>query len=120
MRRSRKSSNGPSGGHKSRDPGHSQMSGSSQHRSTPCIGPSAADHERAHRANPRLICAVHAISKDLPLETRKRRHWLRAGERVADAAETGSPRAIQAAIDALLEALEHEGWMTRQIRDERE
>lgn len=61
-----------------------------------------------------LIDANHAISKDLPLEIRKRRHWLRAGELLVEGAEMGSPKAIQAATDALLEALEHEGWMTRQ------
>lgn len=57
--------------------------------------------------------AKSALMEDLPAGGTKRPHWLQAGMRVVAASESGSPEDISAATDALLAALETEGWMNR-------
>lgn len=64
-----------------------------------------------------LLDANHALTSDISPPIKKQFHWLRAGELLVEAAETGSPRSIQAATDALLAALEREGWMSWQPRE---
>jgi hypothetical protein len=57
--------------------------------------------------------ARSALMEDLPPGGTKRSHWLKAGFRVVAASESGSQDDISAATDALLAALETEGWMNR-------
>jgi hypothetical protein len=59
-----------------------------------------------------LLDANRALSKDLPFGYLRRKHWLAAGECIVSAAESGTEKDIQAATDAMLKALEQEGWMT--------
>jgi hypothetical protein len=49
-----------------------------------------------------------AMVHDMPAESRKRPHWLRAGMLVVAASESGSAADIQTATDALIEALDTE------------
>ena len=60
-----------------------------------------------------LIDAYHGLTKDIPWPTRKQPRWLHAGMLLVTAAETGTAEDIFAATDALLAAVEHEGWMNR-------
>ena len=53
-----------------------------------------------------------AMVLDMPAEARKRPHWLHAGMLVVAASESGSEADIQAATDALIEALDIEGWLS--------
>lgn len=59
-----------------------------------------------------LIDANHALTNDVPRDVRKQKHWLRAGALVVEAAETGTAESIRFATEALVEALELEGWMS--------
>jgi hypothetical protein len=61
-----------------------------------------------------LMDANHAIANDLPRPVMKKRPWLRAGWVVISAANSGRPEDIEAAAEALVNALDAEGWMTRQ------
>jgi hypothetical protein len=49
---------------------------------------------------------------DLPPGTTKQPHWLNAGLLVVAASETGKQTDIRDATDALIEALEVEGWLS--------
>ncbi|MGH6769916.1 MAG: hypothetical protein ACRECO_12950 [Xanthobacteraceae bacterium] len=60
-----------------------------------------------------LLDARSALVEDLPAGGTKRPHWLQAGLRVVAASESGLQDDISAATDALLAALEKEGWMNR-------
>jgi hypothetical protein len=60
--------------------------------------------------------ARSALIHDLPSGSTKRQHWLQAGLRVVAASESGAPEDIRAATDALVAALEMEGWMTRSLQ----
>jgi hypothetical protein len=62
-----------------------------------------------------LIDANHALSKDLPLAYLRRRHWLEAGNQLVEAASTGANADVELATEKLLFAIEHEGWMDRQV-----
>jgi hypothetical protein len=59
--------------------------------------------------------ANHALLDDLPARCRHQRHWFRVGRLVMAAAAEGSSRLdLMLATDALVMALEIEGWMTWQ------
>jgi hypothetical protein len=58
--------------------------------------------------------ARSAMVHDLPPGSTKRPHWLHAGQRVVAASESGSEEDVRVATDALLAALEAEGWMSTQ------
>jgi hypothetical protein len=60
-----------------------------------------------------LLDANRAISEDLPRGFSKRHHWFSAGMLLVRASITGSGADIQKATDAVLMALENEGWMSR-------
>lgn len=53
-----------------------------------------------------------AMVYDLPTGTTKQPHWLNAGLLVVAASETGQQSDIRVATDALIEALEVEGWLS--------
>jgi hypothetical protein len=67
--------------------------------------------------------ASRAITAYLPRDRVREPHWLRAGFAVRDAARASerSPALLRAAAEALAEALDAEGWMSRRdlarIRD---
>jgi hypothetical protein len=54
-----------------------------------------------------------AMVHDLPPGSTKKPHWLRAGKMVIAAVEDGaaSPRELREITEALVEALDCEGWM---------
>ncbi len=54
-----------------------------------------------------------AMVHDLPLGSTKKPHWLRAGQMVVAAAEDGwaSPAELRDITEALVDALDAEGWM---------
>jgi hypothetical protein len=56
--------------------------------------------------------ASSALLEDISTACRRQPHWMHAGRLVLIASETGLPHDIQAATDALLEALIAEGWMS--------
>ena len=60
-----------------------------------------------------LLDANRAISEDLPRGYTKRHHWFSAGMLLVRASYTGSATDIQKATDAVVNALEREGWMSR-------
>ena len=53
-----------------------------------------------------------AMVYDLPPGSTKKPHWLRAGMLVVAAAEGGSLNDVRKATDAVVEAVDAEGWMT--------
>jgi hypothetical protein len=53
-----------------------------------------------------------ALTKDLPFRQLCQPRWQQAARLVVLAAETGLAEDIQLACDAVVEALDHEGWMT--------
>ena len=55
--------------------------------------------------------AQQALIADLPPGYLKRVHWLRASACLVSAAETGKPRDIEWAFEAIVAALEEEGWL---------
>jgi hypothetical protein len=57
--------------------------------------------------------AVQALLFDLPYPGAKPPHWVEAGLLVVRAAETLAETDIARATDALVKALEREGWMSR-------
>lgn len=58
-----------------------------------------------------LIDANLAITHDLPRGFLKIEHWAAAAKLLLIAANTGAPRDIQFATDALFRALRCEGWI---------
>ena len=60
-----------------------------------------------------LLDANRAISEDIPREVRKHHQWFSAGTLLVRASITGSAADIQKATDAVLKAVESEGWMSR-------
>ena len=59
----------------------------------------------------RLHDAQQALITDLPPGYLKRTHWLRAGKALVTAAETGKSRDIECAFEAIVAALDEEGWL---------
>jgi hypothetical protein len=53
-----------------------------------------------------------AMVHDLPRGTTKLPHWLHAGMLIVAASETGEAADIRVATDALIEALDLEGWLS--------
>lgn len=53
---------------------------------------------------------------DLPTGYLRRAHWLTAGKALLTAAETGKPADIQRVYDAIVVALEAEGWLSLSSR----
>jgi len=60
-----------------------------------------------------LLDANRALTGELPKGYLKRAHWLRAGQVLMTAAETGVSRDIEWAFEAIVAALAEEGWFTR-------
>jgi hypothetical protein len=60
-----------------------------------------------------LLDANQAVLNDLPKGFLKRPYWRVAAQLLALASETGSERDIREVTEALLDAVEREGWMTR-------
>ena len=59
-----------------------------------------------------LIDANRAILYDLPPAHRKQPHWMSAAKLLVSASESGAPAVISEATDALVVAIEKEGWMS--------
>jgi len=59
----------------------------------------------------RLDDARQALIADLPVGYLRRAHWLRAGQTLVSAAETGKPEDTECTFDAIVAALEQEGWL---------
>jgi hypothetical protein len=68
------------------------------------------------RAMSTLLDANHGLSKDLPSRYLARPHWLAAGKLLVRAAESGGTLDVLLATEALVHALELEGWMSRPER----
>ncbi|NVO14741.1 MAG: hypothetical protein HXX10_11950 [Rhodoplanes sp.] len=60
-----------------------------------------------------LIDANRAFLDDLPFGCRRRPHWAAFGRLLLIASDTSSTIDVRLATDALVRALEAEGWMTR-------
>jgi hypothetical protein len=59
----------------------------------------------------RLHDVRQALIADLPPGYLKRAHWLRAGQALVTAAETGKSRDVERASEAIVAALDEEGWL---------
>jgi len=62
-----------------------------------------------------LLDANRALIDKLPKGYLKRSHWLRAGQTLVTAAQTGEPQDIELASEAIVDALVREGWLKRGI-----
>ena len=62
-----------------------------------------------------LLDANRALIDKLPKGYLKRSHWLRAGQTLVTAAQTGEPQDIELASEAIVDALVKEGWLKRSI-----
>lgn len=60
-----------------------------------------------------LLDASRALTDDLPHGVRRRPHWRRAGWLIVRAIETGEERDLRDVAEALLRAIDREGWMER-------
>ncbi len=58
-----------------------------------------------------LLDANRSVARHLPAGYLKREHWRNAGWALVRAAESGRPFDITAATEALVQAVECEGWM---------
>ena len=58
-----------------------------------------------------LLDANRALIGELPKGYLKRAHWLRAGQALVTAAETGGSKDIEWAFEAIVAALDEEGWL---------
>lgn len=56
--------------------------------------------------------ARSALINDLPADRKKTPHWLQAGQLVVAASESGTPADVAAATEALVRALDTDGWMS--------
>jgi len=63
----------------------------------------------------RLRDAKQALIADLPLGYLKRIHWLRAGQALVTAAESGKPKDIECAFESIVAALDEEGWLPQGV-----
>jgi hypothetical protein len=59
-----------------------------------------------------LIDANRALVGELPQGYLKRPHWLRAGKALVTAAETGQSSDVERAYEAIVAALDEEGWLS--------
>jgi len=62
-----------------------------------------------------LLDANRALTGNLPHGFLKRPHWLRAGQALMTAAETGESRNIDRAFETIVIALDEEGWLLRDV-----
>jgi hypothetical protein len=62
-----------------------------------------------------LLDANRALTGNLPHGFLKRPHWLRAGQALMTAAETGESRDIDRAFETIVIGLDEEGWLSRDI-----
>jgi hypothetical protein len=60
-----------------------------------------------------LLDANRALTGNLPDGFLKRPHWLRAGQALVSAAETGESADIKVAFESIVIALDEEGWLTQ-------
>jgi hypothetical protein len=63
----------------------------------------------------RLHDVQQALIADLPPGYLKRPHWLRAGQALVAAAETGKRRDIEWAFESIVAALDEEGWLPQGV-----
>ncbi len=63
-----------------------------------------------------LLDAGQALRHDLPDGFLKQDRWLRAGQAVAAAAYSGDPGHIRHAYESFVNALDHQGWLSRSAR----
>jgi hypothetical protein len=63
----------------------------------------------------RLRDAQQALIADLPSGFLRRAHWLKAGKALVTAAETGKPKDIEWAFEAVVAALDEEGWLPQGV-----
>ena len=56
-----------------------------------------------------------AIIADLPTGFLRRAHWLKAGKALVTAAEIGKPSDIECVFDAIVAALDEEGWLPQGV-----
>ena len=61
-----------------------------------------------------LLDANRALVQDLPPGFIKTPHWLRVGNLLVHAAESGRAADILEATETLVNEIDHQGWMTRQ------
>ena len=66
-----------------------------------------------------LLDGNRALIGNLPQGYLKRRHWLTAGQALVTAAETGELHDVQLAFEAMVEALNEEGWLRQGIFEPR-
>jgi hypothetical protein len=59
-----------------------------------------------------LIDANRSLVGELPQGYLKRPHWLRAGKALVTAAETGESSDVECAYEAIVAALDEEGWLS--------
>ncbi len=59
--------------------------------------------------------AQQVLIADLPPGYLKRAHWLRAGKALVTAAETGKSKDIEGAFEAIVAALDEEGWLPQGV-----
>ncbi len=59
--------------------------------------------------------AQQVLIADLPPGYLKRAHWLRAGKALVTAAETGMSKDIEGAFEAIVTALDEEGWLPQGV-----
>jgi hypothetical protein len=62
-----------------------------------------------------LLDANRALTGELPRGYLKRAHWLRAGQALVTAAETGKSRDIERGFETIVAALDEEGWLPRGV-----
>jgi len=62
-----------------------------------------------------LLDANRAITQDLPTGYLKRPHWLEAGQALMKAADSGERADIAVATELLVQAVDHEGWMHKNV-----
>ncbi len=63
----------------------------------------------------RLRDAQQALIADLPSGFLRRAHWLKAGKTLVTAAETGKSKDIEGAFEAIVAALDEEGWLPQGV-----
>jgi hypothetical protein len=66
-----------------------------------------------------LLDANRALIDNLPKDHLKRSHWLKAGQALVTAAETGDSRDIELAFETIVDALVREGWLKRSTSSKR-
>jgi hypothetical protein len=62
-----------------------------------------------------LLDANRALIGELPRGYLKRAHWLKAGQALVTAAGTGGSRDFEWAFEAIVAALDEEGWLPRGV-----